>query len=119
MRMIPHIQNVVKVELTSGRDGLVRLEFDPYGRVTEAVVVNGGEYYLDDPIISVVDASNRGKGALLKPIVENGEIRSIEIAEPGIDYNPLTTTAEVVPIGSGFVAEGVVQYWQPDRFLCH
>ena len=45
----------------------------------EAVVVNGGgEYHLDDPIISV-DASNRGKGALLKPIVENGEIRSIEI----------------------------------------
>ena len=57
------------------------------------------------PSISVVDASNRGKGALLKPIVENGEIRSIEIAEPGIDYNPLTTSGIVVPIGSGFVAE--------------
>ena len=59
----------------------------------EAVVVNGGEYYHDDPTISVVDASNRGKGALLKPIVE-GKITSIEIAEPGIDYNPLTTTAD-------------------------
>ena len=40
----------------------------------------------------------------------------LKFAEPGIDYNPLTT-AEAVPIGSGFVAEGIVQYWQPDRFF--
>ena len=108
--------NVVNARISSGEDGEIELTFDLYGRVTSATVTKVGKYYKDVPNISVVDASNRGKGALLKcTVTETGNLYDVEIVYPGIDYNPETTKAEVIPIGAEAIIAATVQYYEFDR----
>ena len=53
---------------------------------------------------------------LIKCTVDNaGVIDSVEVVYPGIDYNPLTTNAEAIPIGSGAIIEAETQYYEYDR----
>ncbi len=102
--------------ISSGENAKIQLSFDPYGRVTDAIVVYEGRFYKDTPYISVVDASGRGKGALLSCTTnEEFGIESVKIVYPGIDYNPLTTEAEVIPIGEGCIIQTIVQHYEYDR----
>ena len=56
---------IPNVRMTTGEGAIISLAFDNYGRVTNAQVLAGGSYYKDTPTVSVVDASGRGRGALL------------------------------------------------------
>ena len=72
-------QGTPPVIITSGRNATVLLEFDVYGRVTQANVVNDGEYYYDVPRLVVIDKSGRGKGAVLECTVNgSGNISSAQ-----------------------------------------
>ena len=102
--------------ISSGEGAKIELSFDQFGRVTQAFVVDKGKFYKDTPYISVVDATNRGKGALLSCTTNDDHgIETVTIVYPGIDYNPLTTEAEVIPIGAECVINAVVQHYEYDR----
>ena len=107
--------SIPNVRITSGENASISLTFDKYGRVTTATITNGGSYYNDAPIIRVQDASGRGKGAILTTTVTAGRINSVIIAGSGIDYVATTTTAVVVPIGSGAIVSADVEYFTFDR----
>jgi len=103
------------VEVTSGRGFVGSITFDNYGRLTAATVVNRGEFFNDVPTIVVVDSSRRGKGAVVKANILNGGVYGLEIVASGIDYNPVTTTLEVVPTGSGVSFDVNVEKYTLDR----
>lgn len=107
--------SIPDVRITSGENAEISLTFDKYGRVMTATIVNGGQYYNDAPIIKVQDSSGRGKGAILTTTVTAGRINSVIVAGSGIDYVPATTTAVVIPIGSGAQVTADVEYYTFDR----
>ena len=106
---------IPNVRMTTGEGAIISLAFDNYGRVTNAQVLAGGSYYKDAPTVSVVDASGRGRGALLVCEVAGGSITSVSVATTGIDYNPSSTTAVVNPIGSGAKFSADVEKYNFDR----
>ena len=102
--------------ISSGEGAKLSLEFDLYGRVTNAYVINPGKYYKDVPYVSVIDASNRGKGAILSCTVnENNEVDSVSVVYAGIDYNSQTTEGEVISIGDDCIISSLVQHYEFDR----
>ena len=104
------------VRISSGEGSSFEIVFDLYGRITNVVVSTAGNFYKDAPILSVVDSSNRGAGALLTAVVQNGGIASVTINESGIDYNPATTSIVPLPIGNGALVQATVQYYQFNRY---
>jgi hypothetical protein len=105
------------VEITSGRNAEILLQFDVYGRVASAAVINSGEFYYDVPRLVVVDKSGRGKGAVLNCEVDgNGSIRSVRVSHGGIDYNPSTTFVSVVPVGGDAQVSANVEYYEFNRW---
>ena len=103
------------VEVTGGKDAVIKLEFDRFGRCINAIIEDGGKYYNDVPSLSMVDAANVGKGGALTCTVEDGSINSVTIENPGLDYKAATTTCVVTPVGSGCDVLPVVQYYQFNR----
>ena len=71
----------VAIDVVSGRGAVLFASFDRYGRLTNLEVVSGGEYYFDVPLITLVDHTGTGKGAVIKAITTNGEITDTEIVE--------------------------------------
>ena len=105
-----------EVIVADGIGAKVDLTFDNYGRILTATVTNGGQYYNSPPSIVVYDSSNRGLGARLTSTISVGELTDVEIKNSGIDYNPATTTAEVVSIGTGAVVEAVCESYTFDEY---
>jgi len=87
-----------------------------YGRITGVTIPTGGNYYKDAPVLSVVDSSNRGLGALLTATVSGGSITAVTVVDSGIDYNPATTSIVPFPVGSGAEVTATVQYYQFNRY---
>lgn len=103
------------VRITSGEGFESNLTFDNYGRLTGVAITSGGQYFTDRPALSLVDSSGRGKGSLVSCTVNGGLINSVTILASGIDYNPSTTTLQVVPIGSNATAVADCQGYTFDR----
>ncbi len=102
--------------ISSGEGAEISLEFDLYGRVTNAYVISQGKYYKDVPNVSVIDSTSRGKGAVIACTVNpEGGVDSVSIVYSGIDYNPQATTGRVIPIGDDCIIESIVQYYEFDR----
>lgn len=106
--------SIPTARISSGEDAVISLTYDQFGRVIGANVVDGGRYYIDKPILSVIDYSERGRGATLSCVVSAGVITSVSVLTPGIDYKPATTYVDVTPIGSGAVIEPVVETYTRD-----
>ena len=104
-----------EARITSGEGAEIALAFDKFGRVTKTDIINGGRYYDNAPTLTVVDASGRGKGAVLGCQVQDGSVVGVDIVYPGIDYNPETTYGLFTPIGGGAVVEALIEYYQYDR----
>ena len=104
-----------RVEVTGGKDAVINLEFDRFGRCINAIIEDGGKYYNDVPALSMVDSFNVGKGGALSCTVRDGSIDSVTIENPGLDYKAVTTTCVVTPVGSGCEVLPVVQYYQFNR----
>ena len=64
------------------------------GVITEVIVLRPGSGYISTPDL-VIDGV--GNGAVLTPVVENGEIKSVIVIEGGRNYNPFSTRVTVVP----------------------
>ena len=66
------------------------------GSVTSVQLLSRGRFYSDAPDLKVIDSSGSGEGAILRAIVEDGEIRDIVIINGGVEYGETTTTVKVV-----------------------
>ena len=106
--------SIPQVRISSGEEASIELQFDQFGRVTGASIISGGRYYFDTPILSVIDYSERGRGATLSCEVSGGLITGVTVLTPGIDYKPTTTYVDISPIGSGAVIEAVVETYTKD-----
>jgi hypothetical protein len=75
--------------ITSGEDANIQLTFDNYGRIINAMILSGGQYYYDVPTLEVVDPTGVGRGAVLTCTIDktSGSIDSVKIENSGIDYN--------------------------------
>ena len=103
------------VEVTGGKDVIIELDFDRFGRCVQATIKSGGRFYNDVPALAMVDAANIGKGGALSCTVRDGAIDTVTIDNPGLDYKQATTTCVITPRGSGCVVVPVVQYYQFNR----
>ena len=104
-----------EVRISSGEMADVIFEFDRYGRIIEANLVGGGRFYNDLPTITAVDASGRGKGAVFSCEIADGQITSVTVVHPGIDYDPETTSSIIEPKGKNAEIEGFIQFYHFDR----
>jgi hypothetical protein len=110
-------QGEPSVKITSGRKAEILLQHDVYGRVISASVTNRGEYYYDVPKLVVIDKSGRGKGAVLRCTVDgNGVIDSVRVSHSGIDYNPSTTSVQIIPVGEAAQVTSNVEYYEFNRW---
>ena len=59
--------------------------------VREVYVVNGGSGYdpLDPPRLRIGNSGTPIREAVLRPVIQNGEITAVEILDPGEGYDPL------------------------------
>lgn len=64
------------------------------GVITEVIVLRSGSGYISVPDLVIEGVGN---GAVLTPVVENGEIKSVFVVEGGRNYNPFSTKVKVVP----------------------
>ena len=103
------------VQVIGGRNAVLKPQFDRFGRCVDVEIVSPGEYYYDVPGITLVDASNIGKGGHLTCEVRDGAIVSVTIENPGLDYKAATTSIVVTPQGSGCQVAPLVQYYQFNR----
>ncbi|MBI51748.1 MAG: hypothetical protein CL779_00825 [Chloroflexi bacterium] len=108
----------VTSRISGGEGAEFTLKFTGYGTIKEVTIDDGGKWYYGAiPIINVVDTSGIGKGAILRVTSKsNGVITGVEIVDGGIDYQPSTTTAEVLPLGEGAEVFATVQYYTFDRY---
>ena len=103
------------VEITGGKDGEIALTFDRYGRCTDATIVNPGQYYNDVPSVQMVDSTFTGKGGNLVCTVKNGQLETVTVLNPGLDYKPATTRCVIQPAGGGAQIAPIVQFYQINR----
>lgn len=103
------------IKISSGEGAVFSIQTDKFGRITEANVISKGRYYNDAPSISVTDLSGKGRGAVLRSEVANGEVVNVVIEHSGIDYRPDETTVIPKPIGSGALVDAIVEYFTFDR----
>ena len=101
--------------ISSGEGESFNITFDNYGRLTSIALTSGGQYFNDVPSIVLVDASGRGRGAMITCDIANGAIQSTTIVSPGIDYNPATTQLKAIPVGAGAELEVEVERFIFDR----
>ena len=105
-----------RARISSGEDALLKLFFDPYGRIIDVRVTNAGRYYNDIPTIKVIDETGVGKGGLLSATINDGMVTKVTVVNAGIDYNKLQTKAVVIPVGSGAEVEAVVESYEINRY---
>lgn len=104
------------ITITSGR-GAVLEAVVTAGKVTSFVIVDPGEYYVSPPRIVIRDSLGRGKFANCRSVISsNGKIVGVEIVDGGKNYTKDNIIVEVIPEGSGALAEVEIKKWFFDRY---
>ena len=104
-----------EVRISGGEGADILFNYDKFGRITKANLAGGGRFYNDVPTISAVDASGRGKGAVFSCEIADGEITSVSVVYPGIDYDPDSTYCVITSKGENAEVEGFIQFYHFDR----
>ena len=104
------------VRISSGEGASFSLSFDHFGRIIDATVQNGGRFYKDQPTLQVIDASGRGKGALINCQTDGDKIINVKVVKSGIDYHQSSTYVKTISIGSGAEISATVEFYQFDRY---
>ena len=69
------------------------------GQIIGTQILNRGKNYQSTPDIEVVDSSGLGSGAILRAVIENGELTDIVIIKSGIGYQQETTKITITDPG--------------------
>jgi hypothetical protein len=105
-----------RVEITSGRDAVVRA-IVTLGKVTSLVIDNGGDYYSVPPTIIIRDKLGRGRFAEYKAVLTGGKITGYEVINEGEFYDQANIEVIVEPVGSGAQGSASIRRWFRNRFV--
>jgi hypothetical protein len=83
------------------------------GQIVEVLVNVAGNYYYAPPNLQII---GEGRGAVLTPIIENGQIKSIKIIEGGVGYGKGTTFINVIVPGLGAEFKSSIKSWTVNLF---
>lgn len=104
-----------RVEVTSGRGAKVRATVT-FGRVTDLIIDNPGEYYSTPPIVIITDLAGQGRLAEYTAVVSNGRITGFEVVNEGNFYSQENVRVNIFSIGSGAIAIPQLTEWVKDRY---
>ena len=99
--------------LKSGKSAQLNPIVSTDGKITEVLVDNTGSEYNSPPTLIV---NGSGTGAVITPVINNGQITSIEVIESGIGYSQDSTSITIIPAGSLAEFEAKIQAWTVNLF---
>tara|TARA_B100000902_G_scaffold98560_1_gene101001 strand:+ start:172 stop:2565 length:2394 start_codon:yes stop_codon:yes gene_type:complete len=70
-----------------------------FGKIIAAQITNPGSGYDSSTTASVIDNTNNGRNASLKPIIENGQVKTIAVMIAGFGYCPNLAPVPPNPVG--------------------
>ena len=83
------------------------------GKIEEVLVNISGNYYYSPPDLQIVGSGN---GAVLTPIIDNGQIKSVKVIDGGSGYVQGTTFVNAIPAGSGSEFKANIKSWTVNLF---
>ena len=84
--------------------------------VRDVYVVDGGSGYnsSDPPHLKISNCGTPIRDAILEPVIENGQIASVKVLDPGEGYDPFRIDVETSGNGTGAFASAVL--WETDQY---
>ena len=84
--------------------------------VRDVYVVDGGSGYnsSDPPKLTIANCGTPIREAILSPVIENGQIASVKVLDPGEGYDPFRIDIETEGNGTGAVAKAIL--WEEDQY---
>ena len=104
-----------RVEITSGRGAEVRATIT-FGRVTDLIIDNPGQYYSSPPVVIITDLAGQGRLAEYTAVVSDGQIVGFELVNEGSFYSQDNVRVTIVPVGKGATATPQLTKWVKDRY---
>ena len=104
------------ITLRSGRFAQLNPVISSEGKIIDVLVNNSGSEYNSSPDLVI---NGEGFGAVLTPVIENGQIISVKVIESGIGYVRGSTSIEVVSSGSLCKLSSKIQTWRVNLFRKH
>ena len=86
------------------------------GKITEVLVNNTGSEYNSPPTLIV---NGTGTGAVVTPIISNGQLISVKVIESGYGYSSDSTSITIIPSGSSAELRAKIQSWTINLFNKH
>ena len=80
------------------------------GKIVEILINNPGKDYNSPPNLDILTNGN-GVGAVLTPILENGQIKSVKVIESGVGYDKNNTSIIVSSSGVGAELKPQLKSW--------
>jgi hypothetical protein len=102
-----------EINLLSGSQAELSAVVSSEGKITEVLVNLAGYGYNSPPNLQIIGT---GRGAVLTPIVENGQIKSIKVIDGGIGYGKDTTFINVIVPGLGAEFKSEIKSWTVNLF---
>jgi hypothetical protein len=99
--------------LDSGSDAILTPVVSIDGKIVDVIINKTGNNYNSAPKLYI---SGVGNGAVLTPIIQNGQIVSVNIIESGVNYTQETTKIEVISSGTKSVFKSKIQTWKVNLF---
>ena len=103
------------VKVNTGRTGKVS-PIVSLGKIVGVQILNKGINYQATPDIEVVDSTGKGSGAILRAIVEDGEIVDVIIIKSGQDYDENATRINLVDPGKDALLIPRIRRLQYNRY---
>ena len=113
--IIDHIRTP-SVTVVGGSLGQVTPTINSDGQITEVLVQNVGKNYLTPP--NLVINSDNGFGAVLVPVVSNGQLIEVKVLSGGIGFEQ-GDTIDVLIDGEEVEFSAKIQSWQINLFQKH
>jgi hypothetical protein len=99
--------------LKSGKSAQLNPIVSTDGKIIEVLVDSVGSEYNSPPTLIV---SGTGTGAVVTPVISNGQLISVKVIENGIGYSQNSTSITVIPAGSSAEFNANIQSWTINLF---
>ena len=92
------------ISIKTGKDGQLKPSI-VNGSIESVNLQFGGSEYYSVPTLNVIDASGKGSGAQLRPVIENNRMVDVKIINAGIGYSSIETSINVVSAGNNALVD--------------
>ena len=99
--------------LTTFGEGATAVITIQNGTITEITPVNNGQNYKSAPIVSIVDSTGKGQGAVIISKINNvtGAVIGYKILNGGINYSQFGTVVQIFESGTDALLNPIVDSW--------